>query len=310
MTAALRITICRCSLAFALLAIPCLDFAETRDDAIRDTDVCQILSHPDAFDGQLLRFRGRLEFEFEGYNVDDTACALPLLHTSISWAYGGESLLAPAPEKGHIESLIWPVLRTSEFDTFQTLVHAHRPLRPDGQSCNSHRACAYYDVVATYTGRFFAGKVRPGHTRADGFGHMGCCHLFVIEQISDVNANRTTVPEEDQKFLCTKTAWQSEYSAATPQTPDERSAANKQFLIEQLRTHGDASLVETMEPDSPWSYLGLTGRFDWSSSDLLTTYSVRFPETTHSKKAKKQHAMPTPPIVIEVSKERCEPSTM
>lgn len=74
MTAALRISICRCSLAFALLAIPCIDFAQTRDDAIRDTDVCQILSHPDAFDGQLVRSKERLEFEFEGHNVDDTKC--------------------------------------------------------------------------------------------------------------------------------------------------------------------------------------------------------------------------------------------
>ena len=256
----------------------------------------------------MVRFKGRLEFEFEGHNVDDTACASPLLHTGIWWTYGSESLLAPAPEKEHIESLISPVLRNSEFDKFQALTHAHRLLRPDGQSCNSHRACAYYGVVATYTGRFFAGKVMPGRTRAGGFGHMGCCHLFVIEQISDVNAKRTSVPEEDQKFSCTRTAWRSEYSAVTVHNLDERSAANKQFLIDQLRVHGDASLVETMEPDSPWSYLGLTGHFDWSSLDLLTTYTVRFPEAPHSKKAKKQQTTPAAPVIVEVSRDRCEPT--
>ena len=94
--------------------------------------------------------------------MDDYACGQPLLHTGIWWTYGGEPLLALRPEPTHVGSLTSPVLKNADFDRFQELVHAHRALRPDGEMCESHRGCAYYDVVATYTGRFFAGKMNPG----------------------------------------------------------------------------------------------------------------------------------------------------
>ena len=298
----------RCSLLLLLTAAPRFVFSQAQSsDSIHDVEVCQILNSPNAFDGQMVRFRGRLEFEFEGDRVADYACGQPLLHTGIWWTYGGEPFLAFQPDAKHIQSLTSPVLKNADFDEFHAHVHAHRALRPDGEMCESHRACAYYDVVATYTGRFFAGKIRPGRTLAGGFGHMGCCHLFVIEQVSEVEARRTAVPDEEQKFSCTSTSWQSEYPAVAVPNVDARLASNKQFLIDQVRAHGDDSLIETMESKSPWDFLGLTGYLVLSSPDLLTTYTAQFPQSLlHLKKAKKhQSAAAAAPIVMSVSRERC-----
>lgn len=288
--------ILRRSVLLLLMTMPRLVLGQAQlSDSIHDVEVCQILNSPNAFDGQMVRFRGRLEFEFEGDRVADYACGQPLLHTGIWWTYGGEPFLAFQLDAKHIQSLTSPVLKNADFDEFHANVHAHRALRPDGEMCESHRACAYYDVVATYTGRFFAGKIRPGRTLAGGFGHMGCCHLFVIEQISKVEARRTSVPDEEQKFSCTSTSWQSEYPAIAGGL-DARLAANQQFLFDQVRTHGDESLIQTMESGSPWHYLGLTGYLFLSSSDLLTTYTAKLPGLPHTEKAKKhQQALPGSP---------------
>jgi hypothetical protein len=274
----------------------------------REVEVCQILSDPNAFDGKMVRFRGRLEFEFEGHNVNDLACGPALLHTSVWWTYGGEPLLAREPELKDVQGLTSPVLKDAQFEEFGVRTRAYRRSKPDGEPCHSHQECAFYDVVATYTGRFFAGKMRPGRTQAGGFGHMGCCHLFVIEQISDVEARRTSVPDDDRKFSCAATTWQSEFPVRTVPNLDAHLAANKQFLIGQARAHGDEALIESMESDSPWHFLGLTGSLAWSSSDLLTTYTAQFPQLPHSKKAKRHDtAALAAPIVMNVSREHCDP---
>ncbi len=293
---------------FLLMATPCFVLGQTHAvDSVQDAEVCQILNDPSAFDGRELRIRGRLEFEFEGHHVSDAACGLPLLHIGIWWAYGGESWLAPQTQAKRVQSLTSPVLKNADFEDFQKLVHAHRALRPDGEMCGSHRACAYNDVVATYTGRFFAGRMRQGHTLTNGFGHMGCCHLFVIEQVSEVEARRTSVPDDELRFSCVSTSWQSEYPAVTAGNRDARLAANKQFLLDQLRTHGDESMVQIMESDSPWHYLGMTGYLVLSSADLLTTYTAQFPQLPHPEKSKKNHLSATAaPIIVNVTRERCE----
>lgn len=300
----------RWSLLLALITAPRLSFSQGEDnEPIRDVEVCQILNNPDAFDGMRVRFRGQLDFEFEDHAIGDRACALPFIHTGVWWTYGGEPLLAHQPGMKKIRAMTSPVLQDSQFDEFRERIRAYRRKRPDGEACRSHRECAYYDVVATYTGRFFAGKKMPGRTIAGGFGHFGCCHLFVVEQVSEVDARRTSVPDEEQKFSCTSTSWQSEYPAVTVGSRDARSAANKQFLIDQVRAHGDDSLIEALESESPWELLGITGYLVLSSPDLLTRYTAGFPQyARHLKKAKKPESpAAAAPIVMNVTRERCVP---
>lgn len=166
---------------------------------------------------------------------------------------------------------------------------------------------AYYDVAATFTGKFFAGDA-PGHLRLTGYGHMGCCHLFIIEQIFDVAAQRAPVPPDDQLFSCTTTEWQSEYPVSKISSVDERVENNQQFLMDQARSHGDEFLAEKMKGSFAWLFVGLTGTLVWPSPDLLTTYTATFPRPylPLQKNRHKQHEPPSPrPPLISVSRERC-----
>jgi len=274
----------------------------------REVQVCELLRDPLAFDKQVIRFRGRLLFEFEGSLVDDHACELHVYHPSVWWIYGANPL-PPSPRKSKVTaSLISPILRDEPFDKFDEYRRLRRSSLPDGGQCTSHRQCAYYDVVATFTGRFFSGEQQHGHVGMGGYGHMGCCHLFVIEQISDVDAIRTAVPPDDQAFSCTTSEWQSNYPVDTVSSIEDRWKKNREFLQNEARSHGDASLTDMMQSDSPWLYMALTGSIIWSAPDLQTTYTARFPQPTPSKKRKEQMGPRPTAIVMNVSRERCQPA--
>src|SRR5947199_1152731 len=215
--------------SFAVSQIP-------NDSDIRDVDVCDLLKSPNAFDKSVVRFRGRLIFEFEGDQVDDSTCHLPSLHTAIWWDYG--KVPAASQDNDQDRSLTWPILADASLDQFKKETSASRARRPDGQQCASDRECRFYDVLATFTGRFFA-KRKEIAVLFSGFGHMGCCHLFVIEQISDVDAKRTSVPTDALSFTCTTTSWQDAYPQYPGTNIDERLERNLRFLTAQMRTHGD-----------------------------------------------------------------------
>lgn len=250
--------------------------------------------------------------EFEGDDVDDEACHLKPFHTTIWWSYGGDRILASEPDAERIQATAKQLLRDASFEDFIEHMRTRRKLRPDGQVCNSRRECAFYDVVATFTGRFFAGKKRPDGTLG-GFGHRGCCHLFVLEQISDVASNRTDVPSDDQQFSCGRETWQGEFPPivtshlSLPEAASIRIAANKKFLSDQIRLHDGSLFDAAVDYRSPQSYLGLTGRVTWSSPDLLTTYFVQFPWVPPSKRNSKHQSLPDSPIPVSVVRERCEP---
>lgn len=278
-------------------------------DAVRDIGVCELLRTPDEFDGQMVRVRGKLRFEFENETLDDGSCNPPMIHTGIWWSYGGTPLLAREPEKARIERLTQPAVNDDQFTEFNERIRAHRSKLPDGVACPSHRQCAYYEVTATFTGRFFAGKKTHGGTTSRGFGHVGCCHLFVIQQVSDVDARRTPVPDDKQRFACRSISWQSTYPKTTVAGIKGRIATNREFLRVQLQDHGDEALIPSLLGESDWHLFGITGFLFFTSPDLLTTYTAKFPETVLKlRKGKKQQPSPSEvPILMNVTREHCEP---
>lgn len=285
---------------------------------VRDVSVCDLIQNPQAFDRQLVRFRGRLHLEFESADVGTSECAPTPLRTGIWWTYGGDNLPVLERERKQIQSFVSPIQHDAAFDTFEQYVHLRRYLRPDNNDC-SYEQCKYYDVVATFSGRFFSGSPVPWRKGLGGFGHMGCCHLFVIEQISEVTAKRTAVPADDTPYSCSSVTWQAEFPPMSPHSetpqlsvPDAisiRIAANKQFLSDQVRLHDGTQFDQAIDSGRPYSYLGLTGSFTWSSPDVLTTYKVEFPSAPPSKKRTKQQPPPDSPILVNVAREHCEPVT-
>lgn len=198
------------------------------------------------------------------------------------------------------------------FSEFNERTGEHRNLRPDGQWCNSFRECAFYDVEATFTGRFFSGKPLPWRKGLGCFGHMSCCHLFMIEQIADIAARPTAVPPESQRFECTSESWQSEFQPVPTDNSNPIRAfaahleATKRFLIEEVRAHDGDSSANAMEQDSLQHFVGLTGA-TWSSPDLLTTYRIKFPSAPRLKAGSKHQGSTALPIPVTVVGEHCAP---
>jgi hypothetical protein len=283
-------------------------------DAIQGVGICDVLKDPARFDGQLIRFRGTLNLEFEGDTVDHESCGLAFLHTGMWWQFGGDPIFVPPADVRRMQALITPVVKDAAFDEFHAKALARRARKPDGEVCSSRRQCAYYNVTATFSGRFFAGRASAGRVQPGGYGHMGCCHLFVIEQVADVVAERTLVPDDAQRFSCTSTAWQDDYQdppytldATAPDRISVRQNANRDFLAEQIRMRHEATLAESVKSSPLGEFSGLTGTFAWSSPDLLTTYSVMFPQDRQPRKQKNTQS--TTPIIVSIAKERCEPAS-
>jgi hypothetical protein len=171
----------------------------------------------------------------------------------------------------------------------------------NGQPCDGS-LCNFYNVSATLVGLFLAAQDNPRNPRG-GYGHLGCCHLLVIHQVSDVIAERTPVPADDVSFTCLAQTWQAEFPTRGGTNLLDPQVANKKFLAQQMRKHGDADLVETMRKTFS-RYSGLTGTLAWTSPDLQTIYSATFPQSSSNKK--KRPATPRP-TTVTVARERCVP---
>jgi hypothetical protein len=174
------------SALYGLLAISASPTASAQSDPL-DTTICEINKNPAAYSGKTLRIRGFLSLGFEDFTLhskecdrgpsiwlmyaDDKARMTYFARTHGSWAkaivYQGES---------------YPLLNDENYQSLIQLTGAWETHKP------------VYQVTATLTGVFFAQvtkRYRSGQLLPDtGYGHEGCCHLFVITAVSEVTPVR------------------------------------------------------------------------------------------------------------------------
>jgi hypothetical protein len=146
--------------------------------------LCEVLKTPQAFDGKTLLIRGRINLEFEDFSIYDIDC-----NTSpqIWLAFGGDvstptmstinDTHRPSGRNLEFQGSEYTLVKDDNFNEFYKLVTAKEKYRPA------------YRVTATLTGTFFRGKTvtyPSGQHIMSGYGHLGCCHLFIIQQVSDV----------------------------------------------------------------------------------------------------------------------------
>jgi hypothetical protein len=263
---------------------------------------CDLLSSPQAFDGQWIQVQGHVTVAVEDFSLREPGCDKPLTR-SIWLEYGGDeetpvSYCCDDHSRTKGQDIVvrgQPValIRNSLMEDFIAKVGARRKHQVNGQPCDAW-SCNFYSVRATLVGLFLYAPNNPRNPRG-GYGHQGCCHLFVIHKVSQVIAERTPVPSDDVSFTCRTETWQAE-SPATGGTLLDPRVANKNFLAQQMRRHGDGELVETMR--NTISTVGPTS-VAWTSPDLQTIYSASFPQTSSKKR--------NGPGTVTVSRERCVP---
>ncbi|MFY9562499.1 MAG: hypothetical protein WAQ52_19880 [Terriglobales bacterium] len=272
---------------------------------------CDLLSNPQAFDSQWIQVHGHISVAFEDFSLREPGCDKPLTR-NIWLAYGGDEATPttyccedPSRAKGKdisVRGQSVPLIRDAPMEDFIAKVRARRQHRVNGQPCDGS-LCNFYNVSATLVGLFLYAPNNPRNPLG-GYGHLGCCHLLVIHRVSDVMAERTPVPSDDVSFTCLTQAWQAEFPRSAGVDLLDPQVANKKFLAQQMREHGDADLVETMR-NTISKYAGITGTLAWTSPDLQTIYSAAYPQGSPKKKKKRPDA--PPPTTITVSRERCAP---
>jgi hypothetical protein len=151
-----------------------------------DVPLCDLAGHPKPFDGETIRVRGRLNVYFEDFTLAVGDC-----NTSqyIWLAFGGDvpgivastvnDIFRKPGVDLKVNGVSYAIKKDENFHRLYALIAAREGNKPA------------YRVTATLTGAFLAGEERKspnGKSFYSGYGHLGCCSLFIITQISDVES--------------------------------------------------------------------------------------------------------------------------
>jgi hypothetical protein len=150
--------------------------AAQAEDVAQQAKICDIKKDPGAYNHKLIRVTGLVSSGFEDFTFVEPTCPTG---SEIWIEYGGVTSSGtiyccgdhggrkrPAPIR--IENISVPLVVDDRFREFDHIV----------------RRAPHTFVHGTFVGRFFAGEQPPGASRPGGYGHFGCCSLFVIQQVT------------------------------------------------------------------------------------------------------------------------------
>jgi len=166
-----------------LLCVPRLVCAQ---EGPVEVPACDLARSPKAFDGKLIRVRGTLNVYFEDFSLGIRNCDT---EQGIWLAFGGDvpgivaSMANDTVRKPGVDIKVndvpYAIKKDDNFRRLYALIAARHGDKPA------------YRVTATLTGMFFAGqenKLSNGTVDFVGYGHLGCCSLLMITQVSDVES--------------------------------------------------------------------------------------------------------------------------
>jgi hypothetical protein len=199
--------------------------AQPVQEAPQKTTVCEILNHPQVWNHKLVEVTGFASHGFEDSGFRDPDCPdawnlwmeyggklrTGTMSTASNWDRTGSKPMT-------VEGIKIALVDDATFHRFDDFLHSNTPSMT---------------VHATVVARFFAGGLgQPkDHHIGGGYGHLGCCALFVIQQVLDVDDHRR--PDLD-------------YSG-TPEQPDASSYRDLSLAsttAENLRDQGGAEQGE------------------------------------------------------------------
>lgn len=153
-----------------------------------DVTYCELSRNPAAYNRQLVRLTAFVTHGFEDFGLADSSC-----HTqgfSVWVMYGGnaqsntmyccpgEAASKTRPEPLRIDGLEIPLVDDVTFKRFTDLLAKEEDTT----------------VRLTAIGRFFSGENQTvnGQTQWRGFGHLGCCSLFVVQRVESFEPHTRT----------------------------------------------------------------------------------------------------------------------
>ena len=172
---------------------PPLSQAQQRDVPLQ-VSLCEIKAHPENVLHKLVEFTATASHGFEDSMVEDSHCSWRKGGPGVWMEYGGKRSTAtmyccgftPEPDRSDTLIVDGVSLDLVDDDTFREFDKRLHPRHPRQRSSDT--------VRATFRGRIFArNEGIMGTQQAPawrGYGHMGCCMLFVVTQVVAVDPPR------------------------------------------------------------------------------------------------------------------------
>jgi len=257
--------------------------------APREASVCELEHNPASYDGQWITVHSRVSMEFEDFSLYDPDCKNPNL-PGVWLTFGGDQgemtayCCVNGTRKRGVDIEVGghrvPLVRDESLREFQRELQTQRLRRPDGHQCESNECYFYRPITATITGLFLAGQ--DGEEKSlPGYGHLGCCHLLVIRQVSDVSAKRTKVPAGG-RFKCAKETWNVDSSTAADlnnllacgTSRDEACENDGRTAFAQIAAHWKDQIDANDGHKDGYVKTNGDSIDTWISADLLSSYST------------------------------------
>ena len=173
----------------ALLAVvPCLSGSSLPEEPIK-VSVCQLKNDPASFNHKRVEVTGFVSHGFENFTLFDATCSSS---QSIWLEYGGKRnsntvYCCGTAANGKRNSVL-------EVENMRVSLEEDKVFREFDRLINqaSDSTVDATRIHATLIGRFFSGEEQKfGNTISwGGYGHLGCCSLLVIEQVTSVKADQ------------------------------------------------------------------------------------------------------------------------
>jgi len=148
-----------------------------------EVSICQLKDEPAKYNHKLVKVTGFVSHGFEDFALSDPMCKS---RTGIWLDYGGPKAsdtmyccgVVPGhtrPEVLSVEGITIPLVADDRFKEFDRMIKKK------------------YDLImhTTMIGRFFSGEKEQSQAGGEfwsGYGHLGCCTLFIIQQVVSVDA--------------------------------------------------------------------------------------------------------------------------
>lgn len=156
-----------------------------------DAAVCNVSANPDAWNHKRIRLSGVVTKEFENFTIGDPACPAAADAVGIWLTLGGRRsssvvYCCPGEGDGHrsqamtVDGMTVPLVEDAMLSQFVRLL----------------RGNAEFSGRATLVGTFFAGRRAERDLNWRGYGHFGCCTLFVIERVEQLGPLSARPPRQ------------------------------------------------------------------------------------------------------------------
>jgi hypothetical protein len=156
--------------------------------------LCEVKADPESFLHKLVEFTAAASHGFEDSMVEDSLCSWPMGGPGVWMEHGGKRStptmyccgVLPKPDRDDtliIDGVSLDLIEDETFRAFDTRLH---PKQVKQRFSNTVRATLRGRIFARYEG--IAGIQQNPRWR--GYGHMGCCMLFVITQFVSIDPSQ------------------------------------------------------------------------------------------------------------------------